>query len=1185
MTKRILSILLVVALVGGAMFTAPATTRASTASVTASPNTAAAANVAVTIYLTTAISATSYIIGFPSAFTVPSSISAGAVTINGVAAASVSVNSYQVALVPAATVLAGSYSIVFSSACGITNPSNTGSYNFSISTYGATSDVTTAYATIGGGGSGSLTITPSSTAASATGVALTVGFTPTYSVSFISLNLSGYTFLGTPSLSNVYITGGSGLLTAVSGSGSMLYLTFGTALTAYSSYTLYITSGCNLMNPTTANTYSITATLSGGGPQTLTGTVAIGGGGSGGLTITPSSTAASATGVALTVGFTPTYSVSFISLNLSGYTFLGTPSLSNVYITGGSGLLTAVSGSGSMLYLTFGTALTAYSSYTLYITSGCNLMNPTTANTYSITATLSGGGPQTLTGTVAIGGTGGSITNLSLTVYPLLPGTAAQYYVSFTTSATGTLLSGDYIYIIFPSGTQFPTTYNSGQILVNNVACTGALSVSGTTLSIPVPSSLTYAQTYISVQIYSGFGIDNPTTNGYYNLQVSTSKDTTAVTSNSYQIYGTTISGLTVQADPRSRGANPRIQLSFLTSGSGYLTAGSDTIVVQFSSNVTMPPVYEPSYVTVNGTQASGVTLVSTGKLSITTPVTISNNQQVTLVFAPEFGITNPSTASATVTIQVSTSKDVSAVSTSYTTTTSQVAQPQVTLTTNGVGKASGYTVTFQTGAGGTLSAGSGRIYLTFPAGTSVPASIDAQNVKVNGTTASIVTSSTGNRRVEVTTPVAILANSQVQVVIDVAANIMNPPTARTDYTLSAYTTAEQTPVTSSLYSIVNLPTTTAVTSPSSPDGLNGYYRTRPTVSLTATSPSGLAVSIYYRINAGSDTQYSSPVQLPEGSVAFSYYARDTQGNQEPARQLTFKVDTTAPLITITAPLEGSATGSADIAVTGRTEAGASVVINSIPATTQPTGDFTASVTLHEGSNAIQVVATDIAGNVGQTRVNVTLDTKPPVLTTTSPKIYSTVMTQQVTVSGKTEAGATVMVGGAKVNVAADGSFSILYMFPKEGLNVIEVSSTDAAGNVAKATIPVTYVARTLIRLQVGNKTAMINDTAKTLQAAPVNVKGVVMVPLRFIGEAFGATVEWEPVFKIVRLQLASTTIYLQIGSNYASVNGKKIVLQGLPSIIKGTTMVPIRFISEAFNAQVVWNAPTQGIDITYPKP
>jgi hypothetical protein len=113
----------------------------------------------------------------------------------------------------------------------------------------------------------------------------------------------------------------------------------------------------------------------------------------------------------------------------------------------------------------------------------------------------------------------------------------------------------------------------------------------------------------------------------------------------------------------------------------------------------------------------------------------------------------------------------------------------------------------------------------------------------------------------------------------------------------------------------------------------------------------------------------------------------------------------------------------------------------------------------------------------------------------------------------------------------------------------------------------------------------MINDASKTLQAAPINVKGVVMVPLRFIGEAFGATVEWEPIFKLIRLQLGSTMIYLQIGSNYASVNGKKIVLQGLPTIIKGTTMVPIRFISEAFNAQVTWVAATQGVEITYPKP
>jgi N-acetylmuramoyl-L-alanine amidase len=93
------------------------------------------------------------------------------------------------------------------------------------------------------------------------------------------------------------------------------------------------------------------------------------------------------------------------------------------------------------------------------------------------------------------------------------------------------------------------------------------------------------------------------------------------------------------------------------------------------------------------------------------------------------------------------------------------------------------------------------------------------------------------------------------------------------------------------------------------------------------------------------------------------------------------------------------------------------------------------------------------------------------------------------------------------------------------------------------------------------------------------------MVPLRFIGEAFGALVTWDPVFQIIDIELRGLPIRLQLGANYASVAGKKVILQGIPVNMKGTTMVPIRFIGEAFGAQVAWNAPTQGIDITYPKP
>lgn len=79
--------------------------------------------------------------------------------------------------------------------------------------------------------------------------------------------------------------------------------------------------------------------------------------------------------------------------------------------------------------------------------------------------------------------------------------------------------------------------------------------------------------------------------------------------------------------------------------------------------------------------------------------------------------------------------------------------------------------------------------------------------------------------------------------------------------------------------------------------------------------------------------------------------------------------------------------GTRAITVTGKVDDPTAIVkVNGVTATVDALGVFSGSVTLQEGMNTITVTATDAVGNVGQTSVQVSLDTVAPVLTITSPK-------------------------------------------------------------------------------------------------------------------------------------------------------------------------------------------------------
>ncbi len=80
---------------------------------------------------------------------------------------------------------------------------------------------------------------------------------------------------------------------------------------------------------------------------------------------------------------------------------------------------------------------------------------------------------------------------------------------------------------------------------------------------------------------------------------------------------------------------------------------------------------------------------------------------------------------------------------------------------------------------------------------------------------------------------------------------------------------------------------------------------------------------------------------------------------------------------------------------------------------------------------------------------------------------------------------------------------------------------------------------------------------------------GTTLVPLRFISERFGANVAWDSDTKTVVINNADTSIKCQIGDSAVIVNGERRETTNPAEIVDGRTYVPLRAISTAFGAEV----------------
>lgn len=110
-----------------------------------------------------------------------------------------------------------------------------------------------------------------------------------------------------------------------------------------------------------------------------------------------------------------------------------------------------------------------------------------------------------------------------------------------------------------------------------------------------------------------------------------------------------------------------------------------------------------------------------------------------------------------------------------------------------------------------------------------------------------------------------------------------------------------------------------------------------------------------------------------------------------------------------------------------------------------------------------------------------------------------------------------------------------------------------------------------------------VNGQVVPLDQRPIFANATVLVPVRFVMEGLGASVDWEPETRTVTARRGRFDLSLRIGQGYSRANGKEVYVYTPPRIVNGRTMVPVRFVSEALGATVVWDDRTRTVVITTP--
>lgn len=118
------------------------------------------------------------------------------------------------------------------------------------------------------------------------------------------------------------------------------------------------------------------------------------------------------------------------------------------------------------------------------------------------------------------------------------------------------------------------------------------------------------------------------------------------------------------------------------------------------------------------------------------------------------------------------------------------------------------------------------------------------------------------------------------------------------------------------------------------------------------------------------------------------------------------------------------------------------------------------------------------------------------------------------------------------------------------------------------------------ITLRIDSPVMTINQRSVQMDVAPLIKEERTLVPIRFIIEAFQSSAYWMPETQQVRIVDGDRQILLSLNSTEVVVGAERFAMAVPPEIIDGRTFVPLRFVSEQLGAEVEWEGALRQITI-----